>query len=162
MPDRPLCNLLSPALIAAAATALVLFSGPAAGSAHAAESKDITLKLTVDDAGAATITVDPEDAQIWRNKPNKPKKVHWKTANSSSHAELFWELRYDPDKGGGSADYFGEVDVACGETGTKVQPDKKPDFPYAQWPYSVTVYACADGAKGQQLATVDPRIVWKD
>jgi hypothetical protein len=76
--------------------------------------------------------------------------------------ELFWELRYDPDKGGGSADDFGEVDIACGGAGTKVQPDKKPDFPYAQWPYSVTVYACAEGAKGQQLANGDPRIVWKD
>lgn len=162
MPDRQLCNVVSPALIATVAAALVFFSGPGAGSARADESKDITLELSIDGAGTATITVDPEDAQIWRNKPNKPKKVNWKTVNSSPHPGLFWELRYDPDKGGGSADYFGEVDIACGETGTKVQPDKKPDFPHAQWPYSVTVYACAEGAKGQQLATVDPRIVWKD
>lgn len=162
MTDRPVHRVLSPAIVAAAAAAVALFSSASAGSARAAESRDITLELSVDGAGAASITVDPEDAQIWRNKPNKPKKVHWKTVNSSPHAELFWELRYDPGKGGGSADYFGEVDIACGEGGAKVQPDKKPDFPYAQWPYSVTVYACADGARSQLIATVDPRIVWKD
>jgi hypothetical protein len=162
MPTTLQCHISSRGVIAAAATTVALISGLLIGSAHAADSKAVTLSLSIDSAGTASITVDPEDAQIWRNKPNKPKKVHWKTANSSSQAELFWELRYDPDKGGGSADYFGEVDIACGETDTKAQPDKKPDFPYAQWPYSVTVYACADGAKGQQLATVDPRIVWKD
>ena len=40
--------------------------------------------------------------------------------------------------------------------------DKKPDFPEAEWPYSITVYACIDGAKAQKIAAVDPRIIWKD
>ena len=133
-----------------------------AGTAEAADTKDVKLTLNFDAAGAASISVDPEDAQIWRKKPDKPKKVNWKTVNKSRHTQLFWELRYDPDKGGGSANYFGDVDIACGETAKKVQPDKKPDFPYAQWPYSVTVYSCVDGAKGAKLAEVDPRIVWKD
>jgi hypothetical protein len=31
-----------------------------------------------------------------------------------------------------------------------------------QWPYSVTVCACAGGQKAQKLATADPRIVWND
>ena len=98
----------------------------------------------------------------WRNKPNKPKKVEWTTVNTTRYPELFWELRYDPSKGGGTADYFGDVDIECGVANIKVQPDKKPDFPNAQWPYSVTAYACADGVKAQEVATVDPRIVWKD
>ena len=131
-------------------------------SLEAADTKDVKLTLNVDAAGAASISVEPEDAQIWRKKPDKPKKVNWETVNKSRHTQLFWELRYDPDKGGGSANYFGDVDIACGETAEKVQPDKKPDFPYAQWPYSVTVYSCVDGAKGAKLAEVDPRIVWKD
>ena len=131
-------------------------------SLDAGDAKSIILTLTVDASGSATITVDPEDAMIWRNKPDKPKKVEWRTANDTAHAELYWELRFDPDKGGGSADYFGDVDIACRESAKKVQPDKKPDFPFAQWPYSVTAYACADGKKAQKLASLDPRIIWKD
>ena len=42
------------------------------------------------------------------------------------------------------------------------QPDKKPDVPQAEWPYSVAVYSCVDGARGDLLAEVDPRIVWRD
>ncbi len=44
----------------------------------------------------------------------------------------------------------------------KVQPDKKPDIPKAEWPYSITVFACLDGVKAQKLATLDPRIIWQD
>lgn len=148
--------------LAIMALAAVIAGLMIAGTAEAADTKDVKLTLTVSSAGTATITVDPEDAKIWRNKPNKPKKVNWQTVNESSHNQLFWELRYDPGKGGGTANYFGDVDIACGETEKKVQPDKKPDFPYAQWPYSVTAYSCVDGVKGDQLADVDPRIVWKD
>ena len=49
-----------------------------------------------------------------------------------------------------------------GQTEIKVQPDKKPDFPKAEWPYSITVYACDDGVKAQEIATTDPRIIWND
>ena len=147
---------------ACAAAVIFTFGGLLASTAEAADKNEVELTLAVDSAGTATITVDPEDAQIWRNKPDKPKKINWKIVNSSAYEQLFWELRYAPDKGGGSADYFGEVDITCGETDKKVQPDKKPDFPYAEWPYSITVFSCADGAKSVELATVDPRIVWKD
>ena len=152
------------ALIAGACAAAIVFTvgGLLPSAAEAADKTDVELALTVDDAGVASITVDPEDAQIWRNKPDKPKKINWTTVNGSSHEQLFWELRYAPDKGGSSADYFGAVDITCGETEKKVQPDKKPDIPNAQWPYSVTVFRCADGVKGEELASVDPRIVWKD
>jgi hypothetical protein len=152
----------NPLRLATMTLAIVVAALLIAGSAQAADRKDVKLTLTVYSAGTATISVDPEDATIWRNKPDKPKKVNWKTINKSTYDELFWELRYEPSKGGGTADYFGDVDIACGETERKVQPDKKPDFPYAQWPYSVAVYSCVDGARGAKLAEVDPRIVWKD
>jgi hypothetical protein len=140
----------------------VVMAAVVSDPAQAADKKDVQLTLSVDSAGNATISVHPQDQHIWRNKPNKPKKINWKTVNNSSHIQLFWELRYDPGKGGGTADYFGDVDIECDQTAIKVQPDKKPEFPYAQWPYSVAVFACVDGAKGDKLAEVDPRIVWKD
>ena len=142
--------------------ALIVLAALAAGSAHAADKTDVQLTLMDDGSGALAISVDPENAQIWRNKPDKPKKVYWYTANESSYDELYWELRYDPGKGGGTANYFGAVDIECGKDSIKVQPDKKPDEPYAEWPYSVTVYSCVDGERGDMLAEVDPRIVWKD
>jgi len=134
-----------------------------AGLANAADKKtNIQLTLSLDPSGNVLVKVQPLAAKIWRNQPDKPKKVNWWTVNYSPYDGLFWELRYDPDKGGGTADYFGDVDIECGESEIKVQPDKKPDFPNAEWPYSVTVYACFDGVKAQKLATLDPRIVWKD
>jgi len=135
-----------------------------AGSAGAADKKTyIQLSLEVAGSGIPFIKVQPRDAKIWRNKPDKPKKVEWWwTVNDTSYSEIFWEIRYDPSKGGGTADYFGDVDIECGKTEIKVQPDKKPDIPNAQWPYSITAYACVDGVKGQIIATIDPRIVWKD
>ena len=141
---------------------LAVFSGAFAGTAHAADKKDIELTVMTHRTGYIYIMVDPSFAKIWRNKPNKPKKINWTTKNLSPYDELFWELRYDPSKGGSSANYFGDVDIECGETQKKVQPDKKPDIPNAQWPYSVTVYKCIAGSKGQKVATVDPRIIWKD
>ena len=55
--------------------ALIVVASLAAGSAFAADKTEINLTLTVDSSGAATINVDPEDATIWRNKPDKPKKT---------------------------------------------------------------------------------------
>ena len=144
------------------AAVFVALSFPFTGSAQAADKKDVELTLTLGPAGDYGIRVMPPDATIWRNKPNKPKKINWTTLAVSAYEGLYWEIRYDPSKGGGSANYFGDVDIECGETKKKVQPDKKPEVPNAEWPYSVTVYACVDGAKAQELATVDPRIIWKD
>ena len=115
-------NFLRLAIMALAAVIAGLMI---AGTAEAADKKDVKLTLTVSSAGTATITVNPEDAKIWRNKPNKPKKVYWQTVNESSHNQLFWELRYDPGKGGGTANYFGDVDIECGKTAIKVQPIEK-------------------------------------
>jgi hypothetical protein len=139
---------------------LVIAAVLIAGSANAADKKRyIELKLDVGSTAKPFIRVLPRDAKIWRNKPGKPKKVEWWwTTNKTSYSEIFWEIRYDPSKGGGTADYFGDVDIACGES----KPDKKPDFPNAEWPYSITVYACSDGVKAQKIATLDPRIKWQD
>jgi hypothetical protein len=146
------------------ALAVVIAAVLIAGPADAADKKTtIQLMLSQNINGMPIIKVQPRDAKIWRNKPDKPKKVEWWwTENDTSYSEIFWEIRYDPSKGGGTADYFGDVDIECGKNEIKVQPDKKPDFPNAEWPYSITVYACKDGVKAQEIASVDPRIIWKD
>ena len=144
--------------------ALIIAAVFVASFSHAADKKTtIQLRLDQNLNGMPYIQVQPRDAKIWRNKPDKPKKVEWWwTINRTSYSEIFWEIRYDPSKGGGTADYFGEVDIECGQSEIKVQPDKKPDSPKAEWPYSITVYACKDGVKAQKIATVDPRIIWQD
>jgi len=122
--------------IAVMALTVVIAAVLIAGSAGAADKKTtIQLRLDQNINGVPIIKVQPRD---------------------------FWEIRYDPSKGGGTADYFGDVDIECGKNEIKVQPDKKPDFPNAEWPYSITVYACADGVKAQKIASVDPRIIWND
>ena len=143
---------------------LIIVAVLIAGPANAADKKTtIQIALDQDVNGVPTIQVQPRDAKIWRNKPNKPKKVEWWwETNRTSYDEIFWEIRYDPSKGGETANYFGDVDIECGETKIMVQPDKKPDIPKAEWPYSITVYACKDGVKAQEIATVDPRIIWQD
>jgi len=149
------------AAIALALIVAVVFN---ASLSHAADKKTtIQLRLDEDFTDEAVIEVQPVEAKIWRNKPDKPKKVEWWwESNATSFSEIYWEIRYDPSKEGATANYFGDVDIKCGETRVKVQPDKKPDFPKAEWPYSITVFACKDGGKAQEIATVDPRIIWQD
>ena len=135
-----------------------------ASFSDAADKKtNIQIALDQNINGQPIVKVFPRDAKIWRNKPNKPKKVEWWwTTNETSYSEIYWEIRYDPSKSGATADYFGDVNIGCGETEIKVQPDKKPEVPKAEWPYSITAYACKDGVKVQKIATVDPRIIWQD
>jgi hypothetical protein len=145
--------------------AVVIATVLIAGSAQAADKekvKDILLTLRVDLTQRTIIKVQPRSAKIWRNQPDKPKKVNWIAVNNTPYEEVFWEIRYDPSKGGESANYFGDVDIECGETEIKVKPDKTPDFPNAEWPYSVTAFGCVDGQKAQKLAELDPRIIWDD
>jgi len=153
-------NICFAAMALIIVVAAVLIAGPAD-----AADKKTTIQLMLDQNvnGVAFIQVQPRDAKIWRNKPDKPKKVEWWwEINRTSFDELFWEIRYDPSKDRATANYFGDVDIECGESEIKVQPDKKPDFPKAEWPYSITVFACKDGVKAQEIATVDPRIIWQD
>lgn len=142
---------------------LVAFCGPFAGSARAADNKVVKLSLEVGVTGAPRIRVQPPYAKIWRNKPDKPNKVlWWMVDNKTPYSEIFWEFRYDSSKKGATADYFGDVDLECGGTRVEVPPEMKPDSPGAEWPHSITAYACADGGKAQKIATFDARIIWKD
>jgi hypothetical protein len=139
----------------------ILISWPGLAAADD-DSREVTLTAVADGSGGCTITVSPETAIISRGNNEKIKKVYWVAAPNAELGELFWELRYDPGKGGGSENYFGDVNLTCGESSIKVQPKPKPKIPNAEWPYMVTAYRCADGAKGPYLCTVDPRIKWND
>lgn len=140
--------------------ALLLMAGAATVSADPPDAKTVTLAVTAGGDGSCSITVDPETAVIQRGDNAKIKKVYWEALPNDQYPELFWELRWDPDKGGASENYFGDVDLACGVENIKVQPDK-PKIENAEWPYAVTVFACVDGMKSEQLCTVDPRIRWE-
>ena len=134
----------------------------AGGAAANPDAKEVTLTAVADGAGGCTITVSPETAIISRGKNARIKKVYWVAEPNAELGELYWELRYDPGKGGGSENYFGDVVLPCGQSSIKVQPRPKPSIPNAEWPYMVTVYSCTDGAKGEYLCMVDPRIRWND
>jgi len=135
---------------------------PVEGTPPDDDSREVTLTAVADGAGGCTITVSPETAIISRGANAKIKKIYWVSELNPEFGELYWELRYDPGKGGGSENYFGDVNLACGEASIKVQPKPKPKIPNAEWPYMVTVYSCVDGAKSEYLCTVDPRIKWND
>ena len=149
------------AIVAVTIVAVLGIGGPAAAQG-VDDAREVTLELSVDDSGGCRITVVPENAVIWRGANQKLKKVVWVAPPSQDHGELFWELRWDPDKGGGSEDYFGAVDLGCGQSRVKVQPSPKPKIPQAEWPYAVTVFACEGGKKSEQICSVDPRIRWDD
>lgn len=149
-----------PAAVRILATiAMLILLGVPAASAQQPDAREITLELSAD---GQTIVVTPETATIWRTKHGKVKKVYWAALPDDQQGDLYWELRWDPSKGGESENYFGDVDLPCGVTEIKVQPKPKPKIPYAEWPYMVTVYSCSGGAKGEELATIDPRIRWDD
>lgn len=147
----------SPMLFAFAA--VLLLAAPATLHADPPDAKEVTLELSVDAEGYCSITVHPETAVLKKN--GKIKKVYWAALPNDHYPQLFWELRWDPDKGGGSENYFGDVDLSCGEDSIKVQPDK-PKIENAEWPYAVTVFDCVDGVKAEELCTVDPRIRWQN
>ena len=128
----------------------------ATGASADNDARDVTLTVLDDGTGGCTITVSPETAVISRGNDKKIKKVYWVNGDSPGFGELYWELRYDPGKGGGSENYFGDVNLACGESSIKVQPKPKPKIPNAEWPYMVTVYSCVDGAKGEYLCYGGP------
>jgi hypothetical protein len=145
------------------AMVVVALSGVLAGSANAGDTKAVRLSIEIGVTGAPRIRLRTPTAKIWRNEPGKPNRVLWRMYNNrTSHYEISWEFRYDPSKEEATADYFGRVDLECGETRVEVPPEKKPDTPNAVWPYTITAYACAKGMKAQKIATVNARIVWKD
>jgi hypothetical protein len=141
--------------------AIVWMASPAG-----AGDKKTTIQLLLAEGAGQTpvIQFQPRDAKIWRNDPDKPDMVEWWCeSNFTSYPEIFWEIRHNSSKGEGTVDHFGDVDIDCGETRVMAQPKTKPDSPKVEWPYSITVYACKDGVKAQEIATTDePRIIWED
>ena len=156
------CQALTAVIILMGTTEMLILGGVSTASAQQPDGREVTLELSMDGAGNPTVIVSPETATIWRNAQGKVKKVVWVAMPDAQYGELYWELRWDPSKGGGSDNFFGNVDLPCGVSQIKVQPKPKPKIPYAEWPYMVTVYSCSNGAKGQKLVTVDPRIRWDD
>lgn len=148
-------------MMTAMAIVLLALTGTLSAQARP-DARDVTLTLSADGHGKCTITVDPDVAHIWRGKSKKIKKVKWVSEPNPNYGELYWELRYDPGKGGGTGDYFGPVDLPCGTPELKVQPEIRPKIPRAEWPYSVTVYLCENGVKSTRLCSKDPRIRWDD
>jgi hypothetical protein len=123
-------------------------SGVLAGSANAGDRKVVRLELKQVSTGAPIIIVNPPHAKIWRKAPGKAQEIRWwMKRNRTSYYEIVWEFRYDPTKKGAAADYFGEVDLGCGETRVDALPKMKPDSPNAEWPYTITAYACHKGKK---------------
>lgn len=158
MRQRSTVRRMAAAILAVACVVLI----PWTDSAEANDAKEVTLEVVTGPSGECTITVSPETAVISRGPNAKIKKVYWVAKPNSDLGELYWELRYDPGKGGGTENYFGDVNLGCGAGSIKVQPNPKPKIPNAEWPYMVTVYRCENGAKGPYLCTVDPRIRWND
>ena len=147
----------------AVAMVVVALSGVLAGSANAGDTKVVRFDLEQGVTGGARIMVNPRDAKIWRNAPGKAQKIRWwMKRNRTSFYEILWEFRYDPSEEGATADYFGDVDLECGETRVDAPPEMKPDSANAEWPYTITAYACRDGKKAQKIASVSARIIWKD
>jgi len=146
----------------AAIVGIVALAGAPTVCADPPDAKQVTLSLSFDGSGSCSISVDPEVAEIWRGEHQKIKKVYWAASPNSQYSQLYWELRWDADKGGATEDYFGAVDLPCGVNNIKVQPKSKPKIANAEWPYAVAVYSCSDGAKSTHLCTVDPRIKWRD
>ena len=141
---------------------VLILSGASAVSAQQPDGREVTLELSMDGAGYPTIIVSTKTDTIWRNAQGKVKKVVWVAMPDAQYGELYWELRWDPSKGGGSDNFCRNGNLSFWVSDIKVQPKPKPKVPYAEWPYMVTVYSCSGGVKGQELATVDPRIRWDD
>ena len=149
--------------VVVAVAVLGVLAGPLADTATAGDNSVIKIALDEVAGGRSMIRVNPRDAKIWRNNPKKPQHIlWWMIKNRTSYSELYWEFRFDPAKEGAAEDFFGEVVLGCGEKEVIAQPEKMPETPNAQWPYSITVFACKGGVKAQKLATANPKVIWQD
>ena len=124
--------------------------------------RSVLLTLRVERTGVTMVKVQPRDAKLWRNDPEKPHEIRWWTINNTQYEEVYWEIRHDSSRSGSEGDYFGEIDIECGQSEVTVQPVTVPDSPNARWPYVVNVYGCYDGKKAQKLSTLSPLVLWKD
>ena len=138
-----------------------------AGVAEASELDDlevIRLRLGVERSGGFFLMVAPPRTKLWRDTPDRPWMIRWKVADNGLYGDLYWVIRYDSDSDAASNDYFGDIDIACGERGMDVVPEMKPEEPNATWPYKVTVHLCVDGVKGPAKETLNakPKIIWRN
>jgi hypothetical protein len=79
--------------------------GPLAVPREAAEKDSrILLTLPVDVTGQTMVKVQPRDAKLWRNDPQKPQQVRWWTVNSTQYNQVYWEIRHDTTRGLDGAD----------------------------------------------------------
>ena len=139
-----------------------IFCALAVSTEAAGKDQNILLTLRVDVTGRTIVKVQPRDAKLWRNDPDRPQQVRWWMVNSTLYDEIHFEIRYDPSRASDGVDYFGDVDIECDQTEVTVTPSTVPDTEGASWPYVVTVYGCVDGQKAQELETINPKIIWKD
>lgn len=142
--------------------ATVLAAAPAAAQGGPGPGRTDSRQVTLDYVGGELCaTVFPDPATVWRpGKPNKIRKVDWVVVDEE---DLYWEIRYAPEKPGAEEDYFATsapIDVPCGDNLFRTRPPKDPGRDGARWPYEIRVYACADGAKGELLCVKDPEIDW--
>ena len=140
------------------------FSGPYSGVATAGDNSVIKLALDEVGNGIAMVRANPRDAKIWRSDPEKPQRVlWWMIKNRTSYPEIMFEIRFDSPDDAAGEDFFGDVVLGCGAKDVTVQPQKTPDTAGAEWPYSITAYACRDGVRAQKIATLESlKVVWQD
>jgi hypothetical protein len=123
-----------------------------------AASRQVTLQYV---GGELCVTVLPDPATVWRGTKRTPiRRVDWLVVDAE---ERYWEIRYAPDKDGAEGNYFnasGTIDIPCGDNLFRTRNPQDPGRDGARWPYSITVYSCVDGSKGERLCEKDPEIDW--
>ena len=108
------------------------------------------------------INVYPDKPIIWKSSNKKLKGIRWTVIDNQATAdtELAWELRYKPNSTYASGNYFGDLDIDCGDNCIEKKPTK-PNLSKMSWPYSIEVFDCSGGKK-KSLYKMDPRVKWGD
>jgi len=108
------------------------------------------------------IHVYPDKPVIWKAANKKLKGVRWTVIDNPATAgmNLCWELRYKPDSIYATGNYFGDLDIDCGDNCIEKKPTE-PSSSQESWPYSIEVFECKSGTK-TSLYKRDPRVKWAD
>jgi hypothetical protein len=164
---RPRKRCVSIVLFLALIGSSVVSVGPWTGVAEAGDKESfslVRLRLSVQRSGMFFVNGAPGHAKLWRQTEGKPAIIRWETWNGSPYEELYWEIRFNSDDAKATENFFGDVDVPCGEDTVDIRVKKKPDVANAEWPYTATVFACQEGAKAVEVASMAKglRIIWKD
>jgi len=137
-------------------------AAPAAAQGGFGPGKTDSRQVTLDHVGGELCaTVYPDPATIWRpGKKSKIRKVDWVVVDEEDY---YWEIRYAPEKPGAEEDYFessAPIDIPCGDNLFRSKNPRDPGKDGTAWPYTVTVYSCVDGQRGELLCVKDPEIDW--